>query len=297
MATVVGIVIVIYSADNHSLKQRPAMEPIQQNALIGESELRSLTGAIDRFSDQLNAHIKWVREIEEEMCNKFDQIAKDHEKQVELRIERLNQQYARMQNFADEHHKLFDEECVMLQQLQAGGSEKDNSLAQLKNMLDEARSKLAESEAEKNELANRLSEANDKLAMSVAEETERAGRLADANNKLHAQMNELARKLDAANNKRTECEADLEMCRLQLKTSRQLASSTKLRQLKELAVTEEINAVISRLMEDKAALQETIKKREAVTVYSEAVNTEETDDGNTLDDLSSGLPGQKLYFV
>jgi len=97
--------------------------------------------------------------------------------------------------------------------------------------------------------------------------------------------------------KKAECEADLEICRLQLQTSRELAASTKLRQLKELAVTEEIDAVISRLMEDKAALNGNITKHEALTVCSGAVSAEGTGDGNTLDDESSYLPGQKLSYV
>jgi len=41
------------------------------------------------------------------------------------------------------------------------------------------------------------------MVMSVAEETEPAERLADANNKLYAEMNELARKLVAANKKKS----------------------------------------------------------------------------------------------
>jgi len=255
------------------------MEPVEQTAVITKSELSSLNDTIKHLSNRLTA----VKEIEDKLCGKVDQIAKDHEKQVDVRIERLNQQYAKLEAFTDEHHKLFIKESLLLQQLQTGCFERENSLAQLRNMLDEAQNKLTESDVVKNELTEILNEAYKKLAESDSEKNKLAEKLDEANNTLKETV-------DVNNQLRT----DLNNSRMELQTSRLLAAFTKLRQLNELVLSEEISAVISRLKEDTAATAGNIKKYEAETACSNAGDADDvTGDANKLDEDDMGfcLPG------
>jgi len=209
-----------------------------ENADVTVSEFSSLTAEIKRLDKKISEQNRRANEIEDELCKKFDQIAKDLEKQADQRIKWLNHQYARMRDVADAHCKHFVKECELWQQLQAGRSGQDILSSQLQNMLDEANKKLAERDTE--------------------------------NNLLRTELNN---------------------CRVELQTSRELASSTKLRQLNELVMTEEIRAVISRLKEDQAAIAEHAKKQDTVTVCSSAHDADATGETNKLEVKSSISPG------
>jgi len=123
-----------------------------ENGVITSTEFSSLTAEIRLLDEKLAEQNK----KEEMLCNKLDQIVKNHEMELDLRVERWNQQFEKMQDLADAHHKQFVKECAILQQLQAGISAKNDSLTLLQYKLDEANKQLAESCDENRKLHTEL---------------------------------------------------------------------------------------------------------------------------------------------